>query len=321
MKLKPAILFALLCFNVVVAAACAENDFVFILRAKGNPYWNTLALGIEETARAKKISSTVYMLQSETAAEEQLNTCLAAIARKPKFLGVSAANVAVGIECLKKASSAGIIIADVDCSIPLEEAAKHNLPLTFSVGSDNFAVGKRAGEYVHTLFDDAAIEVFILEGAVGSPAGVLRVDGFKKALVESAPNAKIVGSLSGEWDRLKAMNVTADFVQRFPAIKLVYAANDMMALGAIEALKSRGMLSNIKVIGVDGTQDAQRAVRAGEMSATVAQLPYLIGKRAVELGEEVVSGKHVNIREVTDTPVITKAVLQKKDSAELQYVR
>src|SRR4051812_42160436 len=73
--------------------ARAEDEYIYILRAKGNPYWNTIAQGIEETAKATSAHVTVYQSESESSAEEQLNTCLAAIQRKPKVLAIAAANM------------------------------------------------------------------------------------------------------------------------------------------------------------------------------------------------------------------------------------
>jgi D-allose transport system substrate-binding protein len=321
-SLKSGLLFILsgLCFFAAFTAR-ADDEYVFILRAKGNPYWSAVAQGITETAHEKGIQAIVYQGQSETSAEEQLDLCSTAIQRKPKFLAITAATVSVGIECLRKAQAQGIKIAEMDSTIPAEEAEKQGVKLLFSVGSDSFIIGKKAAQYALSLIGNGESQILVLEGAVGSPAGTLRANGFKEELQATAPQAKIVSSISAEWDRMKAMNITTDILQRFPALKLVYAANDLMALGAVQALKTQGKLAQVQVIGVDGTQDARRAILAGEMTATIAQLPYLIGKRAVELGAEVAAGRPVPAREVTDTPILTKALLLSNTDPALKYVR
>lgn len=299
----------------------AQDEFVFLLRAKGNPYWNTVAAGIEDTAREKGVKATIYQGQSDSSAEEQLNTCLTSIQRKPKFLAVVAATTSVGIQCLKKAQNAGIGVAELDASIPLTDAEKAGVKLAFSVGSDNLAIGKKAAEYAKSSFSNGAIKILVLEGAVGSEPGRLRVEGFREGINIALPQASVVASISADWDRLKAMSITTDMLERFSKIDLIFAANDLMALGAVEALKTKGKLAETKIVGVDGTPDARRAVEVGELSATVAQVPYLLGKRAVELAVDSAEGRPTPQRETTDTPILTKAVLTDKDSSELRYVR
>ena len=306
---------------LIVERAHAEGEFVFLLRTRGNPYWNSVAAGIKESAQALGVRASIYQMSSENSAEEQLNTCLTAIERKPAFVAIVAANTAVGIQCLKRATALGARVGEIDSTIPIPDAEQAGLKLDYSVGSDNVAIGRKAAEYAAGTLGGKPAKVLVLEGAVGSDPGIKRIAGFKEELKLSAPQAQIVMSESGEWDRLKAMNITSDALQRFPTIDLIYAANDLMALGAVEALKARGRLSKVRVIGVDGDPSARESIRKGEMAATVAQVPYFLGKRALELAVEVSQGKTVPQREITDTPLLTKEVLATKDSPELRYVR
>lgn len=295
-------------------SASAEDEFVFVLRTKGNPYWSSVASGIEEVAKQRGVRATIYQGQTDNSAEEQLNTCLASIQRKPKFLAITAVNTSAGIQCLKKAQGAGISVAELDSSIPLADAESAGVKLAFSVGSDNFQIGKKAAEYAKSLLGQSRCQIVILEGAVGSEPGRLRVQGFKEGVQMQMPQADVIASLPADWDRLKSMNITADLIQRFPTIDLIFAANDQMALGAVEALKTGGKLAQTKVIGVDGTDAARQAIERGELTASVAQVPHLLGKRALELAIDFIAGKHVPQRELTDTPVVTKASLSGKAS-------
>jgi D-allose transport system substrate-binding protein len=67
------------------------------------------------------------------------------------------------------------------------------------------------------------------------------------------PGAQIVGCKSAEWDRLRALNITADTLARSPDLSVVFAANDVMALGAVEAIRAAGKTRQVIVIGVDGS--------------------------------------------------------------------
>lgn len=82
-----------------------------------------------------------------------------------------------------------------------------------------------------------------------------------------------------------------NLLQGNPDIQAVFAHNDEMALGAIEAIRSSG--KEILVVGFDGNEDAVKAVQAGDMSATIAQQPELIGKLAVQAARDILNGKKV----------------------------
>ena len=325
MKCKHSVLASFAYLSVLVCTCFsrvrADGEMIFILPNRANQYWSTLANGIRDSAAEHGVKAVVYEGDSDSSAEEQLNLCAIALERKPSFLAMATTKISTGVQCLRRAMNAGVKVAEMDSTLPVEEALKGGVNLTFAVGSDNLTIGRRAAEYAATILADRPGDILVLEGAVGSSAGSLRPKGFRERIVELAPKARIASSVSAEWDRLKAMSITSDTMQRNPDLKLVFAANDVMALGAVEALKILGKLPQVTVIGVDGTADARRSILAEELSASVAQLPYLVGRRAVELAMDVGSGKAIAQREITDTPILTKAILSQKDSEVLKYVR
>jgi D-allose transport system substrate-binding protein len=320
--MRPALFFlTFLVGSLLLPLHARSEEYAFLLRAKGNPYWATVAQGISETGKALGKNVLIYNTSNETAAEEQINTCMSVIARKPKVITVSAATPSSGIQCLKRASEAGILVAELDSTIPIEEADSAGVKLSFSVGSNNRLIGQRAGEYAASIFSGKAPKLLILEGAVGNPAARDRAQGFVLAFTTMVPDADIEAAISADWDRLKAMNITTDVLQRTSQIDLIYAANDQMALGAVEAVRTFAPEKRPRIIGVDGIADARKAVSDGRLEATVAQLPYLIGKRAVELSVEAAKGGLPQTIENTPTPVLTKKVLELNSAPELAYVK
>jgi ABC-type sugar transport system substrate-binding protein len=135
------------------------------------------------------------------------------------------------------------------------------------------------------------------------------------------PDAQIVGSASAEWDRMKAMNLTADTLTHAPDLNVIFAANDVMALGAVEAVRTAGKQGQVTIIGVDGIPDARKAVMDGTMTASITQLPYFIGMRTAELAVNAVQGKQIGRMEVAPLLVLTKDVLSSNKDPLLQYVR
>jgi len=196
-----------------------------------------------------------------------------------------------------------------------------SINLSFSIATNNVMLGKKAAQFVASNSKWPAPKILILEGVVGNANSVNRVSGFKQELARHLPKAKIINSISADWDRLKALNITADTLTRTPALNVVFAANDMMALGAVEAIRVAGKTNQILVVGIDGVPDARKAILAGHMNASVAQLPYLIGKRSVVLAEESVHGRCSQKTEITPLVVMTKSVLESNVDPLLDYVR
>lgn len=312
---------ALFLMGLLSAPACAEDKYVFILAAHDSPYWTTLGEGIKAAAKEKGISPDILEAQNGRDAEGELNLCLTAVERKPKIIVMGSLNPSIGIQCFQKATAAGILVADVDANLSVAEAKKNGIDLAFSIGSDNYAVGSEAAKFVAKEVAKKDAKILILEGAAGSVPGEKRTNGFHDNLLKLKPAADIK-AMPAAWDRLKAMNATDDALLRFPELDVIYAANDVMALGAAEAVRNAKKTARVRVIGVDGTMDARKAVMEGRLAATVAQLPYLIGRRSVELAMEAVGNPaKTGVTETTPTPVLSKNVLETNKDPLLKYVR
>lgn len=129
------------------------------------------------------------------------------------------------------------------------------------------------------------IKVAELQGTSGASAAIDRSEGFHK-VADSKLN--VVASQTANFNRTEGMSVMENMLQADGDIKAVFAANDEMALGAVEAMSGAG--KNVLVVGFDATDDAIAAVKAGRMAATVAQQPELIGSTAVENAVNFING-------------------------------
>jgi ABC-type sugar transport system substrate-binding protein len=117
---------------------------------------------------------------------------------------------------------------------------------------------------------------------------------------------KVVAEQPADWDRAKGQAVMENILTGNPNIKAVFASNDNMALGAIEALKSANKLQDILVVGFDANPDAAASVLAGEMSATVAQAPKNMGALGVENVLKLKKGETIPENIDTGTVLVTK---------------
>lgn len=303
------------------AGAKDDKKYIFILKWIGNPYWQAMKQGIEDGGKEAGISTIVMSPNSDHAKEEHLNLCEAAISQKPAIIVLGAATTAIGLQCFRHAQKEGIKVADVDATVSVNEAKKSGVNLSFTIGADNALIGRKAAQFIASVNKVAAPKILVLEGVVGSPPSADRVAGFKSELVKVLPKATIVASTSAEWDRLRALNITADTLTRTPDLSAVFAANDVMALGAVEALRAAGKTGRVIVVGVDGVPDARKAILAGRMTASITQLPYLIGKNAVRLAVKSTSGQCTGTTERATMLVLTKTVLETSQDPLLKYVR
>lgn len=314
-------LFTLILVGMIMSASgaqSAELNFAALIRETSNPYWKTIQDGLNDAARSHEINMQVYALKNIMDAEEQLNQCEAAILKQPKVIIFAAVNNASLASCLKKAQKSGVILVDIDGNID-EKIAQHlGLKVNFSVASNNYELGKDAATYLQKLKNSAAESVLVIEGASISETNKLRVKGFTENLPH---NLKIIASQSADWDRLKAADIVNRIILQHPETSIIFATNDTMALGAVEAL---GPLkrADITVVGVDGTKDAVNAIKSGKLKASVAQFPYLMAKKSVELAlSQINDNTPLPFQQNVPVMVLDADILTHKDEALLQYMR
>lgn len=168
------------------------------------------------------------------------------------------------------------------------------------IASDNVAGGKMAAQYIIDTLGEGAV-VAELEGIPGTSAARERGEGFH-SLADTKLN--VIVKQAADFDRTKGLNVMENLLQGHPDIQAVFAQNDEMALGAIEAIASTG--KDILVIGFDGSADAFKAIEEGKLSATIAQQFDLIGQTAVQTAAAVLQGESVEKHIPVDIKLVTK---------------
>lgn len=311
MKLRYVVVLAAL-----VLAGCKSEgkttDIAVLIKSLANPYWKTFHDGLTDTAAALGKDAYIQGLENESAAEAQMNQCENALLRKPKVLLFAPVNSVNLVPCLQKAYAQGITLVQIDSYD--EPTADRGYKVAFAVASNNYDLGRQAAEYLQGRTG----KVLIIAGLAGNEASRLRVQGFTEHL---PPGLEVVATLAGDWDRLKAANIATDVGTQNPDLAVVYAANDLMALGASEALRTQGR-TDITVVGIDGIADAVKAIKEDRMAASIAQLPYLIAKEGMEKAVAYVEeGKHFDVRQYVPVLTLDKAVLDQQNEPLLQYVR
>ncbi|AZO51668.1 MAG: sugar ABC transporter substrate-binding protein [Mesorhizobium sp.] len=311
-----------LAMSAVGAAKAEDGEYGVLMKTLANPFWGAMGQGVEDGAKEAGVKYFQQAAESDQAAEPQLNLCNTMLERKPVAMITAAINSTNLLPCLKAAQDAGIKVVDLDGNLDPAVLDKEGIKITFRIGSDNVAAGGQGAEYlVSKLGKDAKGPVLVIEGLSGNITGQKRAKGFADKLKELAPGLEIVASLPGDWDRGKAASIATDTLTAHPDLVAIFCANDTMALGAVESVYAAGKGEQVTILGVDGNSDAVKSIKEGRLNASVAQLPYLVGKQAVENVKKALAGEKVEESIAVPTLVLTKEMLDARKEPMLQYVK
>ena len=256
-----------------------------------NPFFVSLAEGAEEAAEKNGVKLAVADAGDDSAKQQSDIEDL--ISRNVSVLIVNPVDSDAVAPAVQNAISQGIKVISVDRVV-------NGVDVDCQIASDNVAGAKMATEYLVELIGEGA-KVAELQGVPGASATIDRGAGFHEA-ADAALN--VVASQSANFDRAEGMTVMENVLQSDSAILGVFAHNDEMALGALQAIAATG--KDIKVVGFDATDDAVREVEAGRMAATVAQKPELMGETAIETAMKLIDGEEVEKSLPVAVELITK---------------
>lgn len=259
-----------------------------------NPFFNDIKAGIEGVL--KDSGYTLVSLGADNDASKQAAQIEDLISQKVDMILLNPVDSTTVGTKIAEANAAGIPVITVDRSAASGTVVAH-------VASDNVAGGKMAGEFLKTFYT-ADFKVLELLGQAGASAATDRSAGFQAVFGA----ANITKSITANWSRAEGQSVTEAFLAANgnPAKVLVFAANDEMALGAVQALKANTAVKEFKVVGFDAITDAVNAVNAGEMAATVAQQPVQIGAVAAQSALDYLAGKTVEKNVPVALSLVTK---------------
>lgn len=302
----------LLLIVTVAAAACNRERagsggrprVALVLKTLNSPFFIEMQRGAQEAASRLDVDLVVQAAEREVDVERQMQIVENLIQSRTGALALTPAGSREVVPAISKANAANIPVIIVDTRLDSAAVADAGVKTASFVGSDNYRGGQIIGEYLVKASGGRAT-VAILEGIPGHETGDSRIRGFRDAIKDS-PGVTIVASQTANWEREQGFTVFQNMLQAQPAIDTVFACNDMMALGAIEAIAAAGRTGKIRVLGFDAVDDARRALMAGTMEATVAQFPDEMGRIAVETAVKVLRGEAVPSDIVVRIGLVTK---------------
>jgi len=265
--------------------------------------WRTANTESIKAALTKENGFNLKFADAQQKPENQIQAIRSFIAQKVDVIAFSPVVTTGWDTVLEEAKAAKIPVILTDRAVDVKD---NTLYQTF-IGSDFVEEGKRAGEYVAKNFATKPINIVELEGTTGSAPAIDRKKGFD-GVVSSNPNVKIVASQTGNFTRSEGKQVMEGLLQSQKQIDVLFAHNDDMALGAIEAIEAAGKKPgvDIKIVSIDGVKDGMTALSQGKINYIVECNP-LLGPDLAGLAKKAVNGETLEKRIVTHDDAFDQA--------------
>jgi len=250
-------------------------------------------------ARAKQLHVALIITDAQRTAEKQVQQVETFIAQKVNAIILNPCEVEASSPAVDKARAAGIPIINVN-------SETKSRPDAF-VGSDDESSGEMAMEYIARSINQKG-NIVIMDGYMGQAAQIHRAAGALKVLAKY-PNIKVLAEQTAEWDRAKGMTLMENWIQSYGSkINAVFAHNDEMGLGALQALEQTKLKDKIVLVSIDAIADALQAVKDGRLNATIYQDAKGQGNGAVETAIRLVNKQPLAAKEVLiPFQLVTKA--------------
>ena len=277
------------------AEATAKPTVALVVKTLNNQFFIDMEAGAKAAADSLGIELIVQAPEREIDVERQMQIVENLIQRNVKVLLLVPNGSKEIVPAVVKANAATIPVVVVDTRVDAATLTADGGRVTTFIGSDNEDGGRMAGVFLIERLGGKA-KVAVLEGVPGHETADARLRGFRKALATS-PTMQIVASQPANMERDQAFNVTQNILQAHPDITALFACNDVMALGALEAIQAAGKATAISVVGFDAQDDARKAISEKRMAATIAQNPREMGRLAVLTAWRLIRGEAVPVEQ------------------------
>ena len=258
-----------------------------------NPFFVSLRDSAQQAADDAGAELVVSDAQNDTA--QQQDDVQNFISQQVSAILVNPVDSDAVVPAVEAANDAGIPVIALD-----RKASGGDVVAT--IASDNVQGGRMAGEELIRLVGSG--NVAQLEGIPGTDPARDRGQGFQEA-IDTQSSVKVVASQTADFDRSEGLTVTENIMQANSDIKGIFAQNDEMALGAVQALGDQAG-DDVKIAGFDGGEDALNAIQDGTMNATIAQQPDKMGSLGVETAISVINGESVEENIPVEVNLVTQ---------------
>jgi len=280
----------------------ANKSITFALSTQANSFMVQMREGAQK--KADELGLTINFQDASDDSATQANQLANAAASDTGVVILNPTDSDAMATAVKQLTDANIPVVAVDRAV-------NNANIASYIASDNETGGKQAAKALSEAINGEG-EILVLQGKTGSSASRERGKGFEEGLKDN-PNIKVVAKQTAEFERAKGLDVTTNLLQAHPNVKAIFAENDEMALGAVEALGNKAG-KEVKVIGFDGAEDAVKAIKDGRMYASIAQQPVKMAEQAVIEASKLLKGETAMKEMQVEVVAVTKENVDKFSS-------
>ena len=291
--------FAVTAGTMVSAVSAQDISMAFIVKDMNNPYYWRMGEGAKRAAEELGIELSYLSAEFNGDIEGQISVVETELIKGHDAIVLVPMNGTALIPKVMEANAAGIPVITADTRVD-DGPAKVE---TFVGLDERNSFAGMAQWVVDELGGEG--QVAILEGFRGSSTAELRLNGMMDVF-NANPGIKVVASISADWDQEKGLKASEDILQSNPEVDAILGSNDLMALGAVQAVKGAGKLDDIIVVGDDAIPSALAALKTGELNATIDGNTDLVGYEAVKAAHRhVTTGEELDDWIVVDSSIMT----------------
>lgn len=307
-------LFSFALFVLLAASGPAKADtldIIAMIDSSPRAYWKTMRDGLKAASGFYGLETIVY---SASDADNQRKQCDFALLKGPRALIFAAIDLEKLAPCLKRASAKKIPLIDITGTVEEARATNLGFRIAFSVAANQYEIGKMAA----LQLTGKKGKVLVMQGDAADLTFTARSKGFRDNL---PAGLHIVATEPANDNRFLAAATLNRVMVPHPDLTYVFATSDIMGLGAVDALTTN-YNTRVKVISADGIADAVQSIKKGGLEASVAVLPYLIAKYAIEKTQRLLGERTVyEYKQYVPSLTLNKAVLDAKVDPLLEYLK
>lgn len=292
----------------VILAACGSDaktpdanvneDGAYVIglsmNTQTNPFFVDVKDGVQKAADEKGI--TLFVTDAQDDPSIQMKDIENLITKKPDAIIIDPTDSDAIEAAVELCNEAGIPVFTMDRESNGGEVISH-------IGYDAIKSGKIAGDYIVEQLKGKG-KIVELQGIMGTNVAQDRSKGFNEVISKN-PDIEIIATQVADFDRAKAMSVMENILQANPEIDAIYAANDEMLLGALEAIEAAGRTDEIIKIGCDAIDDTLEVIKSGKVEATIAEPPFFLGKAILNAAYDHLEGKEIEAYIILDNKLVT----------------
>ena len=292
---------AVLLFGGVAGARPAPVRIGVVLNALDNPFFVTIFEGVRTETNRRGARASIRAAASNGDLAGQAAHLRSLIAAKNDCYVVNPITSTNLVSALRGVTRP---IVNLDSPIDQRAAKRARLPIRTYIGTNDVAAGRIGGSKMASLLKPGG-RIALIGGLADNVNSALRLRGFVLGI--RGAGLKVVARINADYRRTKAQIVAEQILRDHPRLSGFFAASDLMALGAADAVRAAGRTGQVKIIGLDGIPEALQAIRVGSIDATVSQYPYVMGQMAVEACVAAARGSKLPTRVDAPIAIVTRA--------------